>query len=369
MEEHSIKRTVVLTLTNCCNLHCSYCYEGMKNNRSMSFETARRILEQKFAANTGNELQIDFHGGEPLYCFDIIRQICEWAFSEKRYCKYIFFVGTNGTLLTRSMKQWFIDHKDRVWLGLSLDGNKWMHDVNRSNSFDNIDLSFFSQNWPGQPIKMTISKETLPYVADGVIFAHESGFEVSFNLAYGIEWSDDLLPVYQSQMDRLVTYYISHPQIKRASNFEKKLVSVFSDAPLERHCGAGKYMEAYDTEGVKYPCHMFSSNTLETKKWQTIADADFADEAIYEDAACGECSIRRLCPTCYGMNFIERGNIRNRDKRLCGFNKINTLSICNLRYHELIDKPVSDFSEDEYAELKAIQYLYNKLQDEGFPIV
>lgn len=361
MNNTSTKKTIVLTLTNRCNLCCTYCYEELKDNRSMSFEIAKAILEKEFSASVNEELQIDFHGGEPLYCFEQIKQLCEWTFSEKRHCKYIFFIGTNGTLLTPSMKEWLIKHKERVWVGLSLDGTKQMHNINRSNSYDLIDLAFFTTHWPHQTIKMTVSKETLPNVAQGVIFAHEKGFEVSFNLAYGIEWTEDMLDIYDHQMDILVEYYKMHPYIKRAVNFDKKLIAVFSEAPIERHCGAGKYMKAYDTEGNEYPCHMFSANTLESARWKEIANSDFADEKIFEDEECAMCPIYRLCPTCYGMNFMERNNIGKRDKRLCGFNKINTKTICKLRYNDLIDKPNDAITEDEYAELKAVQYLFGKL--------
>ncbi|MEG1708196.1 MAG: radical SAM protein [Acinetobacter sp.] len=361
MRSNCEKRTVVLTLTNKCNLHCIYCYEGLKDNHSMSFETAKAILDKEFALNENKELQIDFHGGEPLYCFDMIKQLCEWSLSQKRNCKYIFFIGTNGTLLTPTMKKWFVEHKDRVWLGLSLDGTKQMHNINRSNSFDSIDIDFFTTHWPKQSIKMTLSKQTLPDVAKGVIFAHEKGFEVSFNLAYGIAWTDDMLDIYEKQLDILVAYYKAHPALKIAANFDKKLVTVFSQDPLERHCGAGKYMKAYDTYGKEYPCHMFASNTLENNRWAEIANSDFDDETIFEDEECHLCPIYRLCPTCYGMNFIERNNIGKRDKRLCGFNKINTKAICKLRYNNLIDKPNSEITAEEYAELKAVKYLFGQL--------
>lgn len=362
MEARHTKRTVILTVTNRCNLQCTYCYEALKNNRSMSLETAKEILQKEFAANRGNELQIDFHGGEPLFRFDLIKEACEWAFSERRNCKYIFFIGTNGTLLTQPMKEWFVKHKDRIWLGLSLDGTKEMHDINRSNSFDTIDLGFFRDNWPDQTIKMTISKETLPDTANGVIFAHEHGFKVSFNLAYGINWDKTLLAKYREQMNKLVRYYISHPDIPRAANFDKRLVAVLSKEPLKRHCGAGEYMKAYDTEGNEYPCHMFSGNTLNPEEWQKIAGVNFGDENIYADAECENCPIYRVCPTCYGMNYLERGNIGCRDKRLCEFNKINTLAICGLRYGDLIDKPAEEFTDEDYAELKAVEFLYDALE-------
>ena len=44
MEERKIK-TVTLTLTQACNLSCTYCYEHHKSNRRMSVETAKSIVD------------------------------------------------------------------------------------------------------------------------------------------------------------------------------------------------------------------------------------------------------------------------------------------------------------------------------------
>lgn len=43
-----------------------------------------------------------------------------------------------------------------------------MHNLNRSNSYNDIDVDFFRKTWPTQAIKMTISAETLPMLADGI---------------------------------------------------------------------------------------------------------------------------------------------------------------------------------------------------------
>ena len=64
-----------------------------------------------------------------------------------------------------------------------------MHNINRSNSYDDIDLDFFLEMYPAQDVKMTISKDTLPNLAEGVIELHHKGFLVSCNLAYQIDWS------------------------------------------------------------------------------------------------------------------------------------------------------------------------------------
>ena len=86
------------------------------------------------------------------------------------------------------MKEWLKDHADVLQVGLSLDGTKEMHNINRCGSFDKIDLEFFKTVYPEESVKMTISKQTLGDIAEGVIFAQDLGYEVSCNLAYGIDW-------------------------------------------------------------------------------------------------------------------------------------------------------------------------------------
>ena len=118
----------------------------------------------------------------------MIKQITNYACQELNDFPHTIFLTTNGTLVHGDVQKWLIDHKDCVICGLSLDGTREMHNTNRSNSFDSIDIDFFAENYPMQDIKMTISRETLPTMAEGVMYAHKRGFEVSCNLAYGIDW-------------------------------------------------------------------------------------------------------------------------------------------------------------------------------------
>lgn len=52
-----------------------------------------------------------------------------------------------------------------------------MHNVNRSNSYDDIDLDFFLEMYPEQDVKMTVSRETLPHLAEGVIELHQKDLQ------------------------------------------------------------------------------------------------------------------------------------------------------------------------------------------------
>ncbi len=212
--ERKIK-TITITLTQSCNLKCSYCYEKNKSPKVMTFNVAQQIIDKELQNKdkyTGFE--IDLFGGEPFLQFELIKQITDYACQKLNDFPHTIFLTTNGTLVHGDVQKWLIDHKDCVICGLSLDGTREMHNTNRSNSFDSIDIDFFAENYPMQDIKMTISRETLPTMAEGVIYAHKRGFEVSCNLAYGIDWSDpDNVAILDRELHKLIDFYIANPQI------------------------------------------------------------------------------------------------------------------------------------------------------------
>lgn len=158
-QERKIK-TITITLTQSCNLKCSYCYENNKSPKAMTFNTAQQIIDKELQNKdkyTGFE--IDLFGGEPFLQFELIKQITNYACQELNDFPHTIFLTTNGTLVHGDVQKWLIDHKDCVICGLSLDGTREMHNTNRSNSFDSIDIDFFAENYPMQDIKMTISRE------------------------------------------------------------------------------------------------------------------------------------------------------------------------------------------------------------------
>ena len=143
MEERKIK-TVTLTLTQACNLSCTYCYEHHKSNRRMSVETAKSIVDyelKNFADFEG--IEFDLFGGEPFLAFDLVREITDYICSKKGDIPCTVFATTNGTLVHGEVQDWLREHVGCFICGLSLDGTRDMHNVNRSNSYDDIDLDFF----------------------------------------------------------------------------------------------------------------------------------------------------------------------------------------------------------------------------------
>ena len=319
------RKTVMLTITEACNLNCVYCYEHNKTSREMSRELIFKIIENVLQ-NSDTAVEFSFHGGEPFLKFDLMRETAEYFW--KKYNpenKYVFFSSTNGTLLTEDNEEWLYGHKEHFWCGLSFDGTKAMQDKNRSNSADDIDLNFFAETWPKQPVKMTVSLTTLPNLAEGTIFLHNRGFEVNNNLAYGLGWNDDAnIKIFSGQLETLMDFYLENPDITPASILSLNVEWFTKDNKVEprRFCGAGKQMKCFDTEGKEYPCHFFMDINSAGNKPKTSGMEILKTEDCLLDSFCKDCEIRLVCPTCYGYNFVATGDPAKRDRNLCILSKI-----------------------------------------------
>ena len=104
-------KTLILHLTDACNLNCRYCYhtEGdLKQGKKkiMGEDVACRAVD--FLLNHAGELEevvLVFFGGEPLLNFRVIPTVVDYA-CQKAYAKakkINFAITTNGTLLTEEI--------------------------------------------------------------------------------------------------------------------------------------------------------------------------------------------------------------------------------------------------------------------------
>lgn len=293
----------------------------------MSFETAIPIIEQYLNSSSTNydECEIDLFGGEPLLNFPLIKKICEYVWSKPWKKPYIFFASTNGTLVHGEIKEWFSKNKDRFYLGLSLDGTPDMQNCNRSNSYARIDVAFFKETWPNSLVKMTLSQQTLPQLAEGVIYLHSLGFEVHSNPAYGIDWTNpENTAILTRELKKLIDYYLEHPEIKPCTLLDMKIE--YQGFAEKKWCGVGIEMAVFGVDGKKYPCHGYLPLSIGQEKADASLQIDFSLTDNLIDPKCKGCILYNVCPTCYGSNYSMTGNsaIRNQDQ--CNFSKVRALA-------------------------------------------
>ena len=243
----SRRRICTLVLTYSCNLNCIYCYESFKDNsgkKQMLLETAKEILRKEIEYTTLSpsldDIDFNFIGGEPLMAFPLIKEICEWAWEQNWHLPFIFYATTNGTLLNEEMKNWFRKHADKIVLGLSVDGKSGMQYLNRGCSSENLSIDFIYSCWPEQQFKMTISKETLPLVAEGVIYMHEKGLSLSTTIAQGVIWNHRDAVIYREVLNYLLAYYMEHSDVVPVALFTKNISKMFQPYGVNNKCcGSG----------------------------------------------------------------------------------------------------------------------------------
>lgn len=305
-------RTITLLLTENCNLSCIYCYEHNKAPKSMNFETAKKILDNELSErNMEIPVIIDLFGGEPFLNFELMKHIVDYVCHEYGTEGIQFFTTTNGTLVHGEIQEWLKTNRAIFTCGISLDGTERAHNINRSNSFSKIDIDFFLNTYPEQNVKMTISKESLPYLSESVIFLTELGFNVGCNCAEGIDWSDSkYAKILGEQLNLLIDYYLEYPEAPKCTMLDAKIdVLSHPNSALHRHCGSGRYMHCYDTQGECYPCQLFAPISVGEKAIK-LKDADLSDEVSIEwlDMRCAHCYYLPICPRCEGANYSSTGS-------------------------------------------------------------
>lgn len=310
---------VGLLTTYRCNLNCKYCYILKKRNKDMTLEMAQSILEP-FLRKKEGLLNIAFMGGETLLSMDVIRPLVEWAEKGSWYRRYRFFGSTNGTLLNEDMKMWLKQHRHILTLGLSYDGLPDAQKNNRSSK--DIDIDFFINTWPTQPIQMTINTETVEQMADGVIYLLNRGATVHPNVAFEeYEWPKEKIVEYGKQLNKLIYYYScndKHPLISQfIHNLNEYADNINTSTTPKEICGAGHGFQVFDVDGLSYPCHMLSPLVMEGDKLQIIKNGLISKTTDFSDENCRNCPYRTSCPTCIACNYLYRGYIQKRDKTHC----------------------------------------------------
>jgi uncharacterized protein len=140
--------SIILEVTERCNLRCNYCIYHSKHqsyrefgNKNMSIALAKKAIDFLASYSKCNkEIYIGFYGGEPLINFPLIKQSIKYAKNLFNDQKITFSMTTNATLLTEEIADFLVANEMSIII--SLDGPKDIHNQNRV--FINQEGSFTS---------------------------------------------------------------------------------------------------------------------------------------------------------------------------------------------------------------------------------
>ena len=121
-------RLLRLYVTKTCNMACTYCFEPEHNGPQMNLDTLTRAVRafrdwlMKHPDQSYELIKINFFGGEPLVCKDLLRQAVPVIYETMQGFerKYKITINTNATLITPEVAHWLVTN--RIMVYTSLDG-------------------------------------------------------------------------------------------------------------------------------------------------------------------------------------------------------------------------------------------------------
>ncbi|WP_295471263.1 radical SAM protein [uncultured Subdoligranulum sp.] len=359
----AMKKHIFLSVTERCNLNCIYCFEKSKRPDVMSLEKAMEIIEAEMQAPDSAQLSIDFMGGEPFLEFERIRQICEVMWARDWPKPYKFVTTTNGTLVHGEIARWLESHRDSFLCFLSIDGPREVHNLNRTNSFDQIDVAYFRRNWPQAKAKTICSKKSLKYLAETVEYISELGFpEIDLKLAYAFDWtSAEEMAELERQFARLVDFYLEHPEYHPASLLDVDMTRLnFAGKPPVKWCTCGVETVSYDMQGNRFPCRYYQDlirygKVTPEQMWQE----DYTHIQNTIKGRCRNCLLRDVCRTCYAYNMDTCGDYGLKNYDACQLSRVSAYYSAQL----LLKKAEKGLAEGSPAALEGARQVVQAWQD------
>ena len=125
--------TMVLSITERCNMNCSYCIYHDRFNSTieapeMSWEIAKKAIDQMIGyIENVKSFHWGFYGGECLLRFDFIKVCVDYIKKHSKGIKNTFGITTNGLLMKNAEIRKYLAENE-FFIGISLDGPQSVHD-------------------------------------------------------------------------------------------------------------------------------------------------------------------------------------------------------------------------------------------------
>lgn len=350
-------KNIIFIVTKDCQLACKYCYlVGKNSNEKMTWEIGKQTIDyilNEFSQSKG--IILDFIGGEPFLEIELIDRICDYfkveAYKRDLACfnNYRFNVSTNGINYNSPKVQEFIcKNKKHVSIGITIDGTKRKHDLNRiwkgtnkeKGSYDDVvkNIPLWLEQIPNAETKVTISSADIPYIKESVLHLYSLGIhEVNINCVFEDVWKegDDIL--FEEQLIELADAIIDGGYYKDyVCSFFTEHIGKPMNMQLENQnwCGAGK-MLAVDAEGNFYPCMRFAKYSLRSKDALIIGNVHDGidknklrpfltlDRCTQSKQECIDCEVASGCAWCQGENYdaADTPTIYQRSTAICKMHK------------------------------------------------
>ena len=323
-------KTLILEITEECNLRCTYCvfdekYVSERNhsNKTMLIELAYEAVQDFYNRTNKDEGYIVFYGGEPLLVFETIKKIVNFA-NKISNGRIKFSFTTNGLALSPSKFDFLIDNN--FLITISLDGDKETHDKHRvtvtgKGTFDAITNNllklksyndrFFREHVlincvisdaedlekiNNYFIENDFKKESLrfsPVLQNSISIDNSITHRISLE-SVKKSLRKSLLPVEQQFLDSILKK-IEFRKLDDEAHLGKKLCVPFSNRTYVRTDGKIQFCERIENYGM----------SKDTTVNLTVKSQDIYSEfKLFKQDACSKCFAYNFCEMC-PASFIK----------------------------------------------------------------
>ena len=343
--------TMVLNVTNQCNLACTYCYEygedkivdteHGKQSKFMSEQTALASVDF-LLKESARVAHLTFFGGETLLNFPVLKSTI--AYARRRAAEagkdIDFSLTTNATLLKPEIIEFLAENQ--VGVTISIDGPREMQDKfrvfhNGAGSYDVVapKIKELLRVHRTRPIgaRVTLTSDTLDITRIYRHLTEEMGFwEVGFapvttspqqQYAIGEHGFDRML----GQFRTLAAEFLEHVAVNRHhgfTNVKDTLEEIHKGVSKAYPCGAGLGLLGVSTDGDVALCHRFAGS--DAHKFGTVHDgidrdaqtAFLQQHHINDKTDCQTCWARPLCSGgCYHEAHVRYGTTTRPNLHYC----------------------------------------------------
>ena len=355
---------LMLSITERCNLRCSYCYykeSHMSRSVDMSdqvMEDTMRLAVSRCIEKKDSDLRITFFGGEPLVRMDFIKKTVKFVKGMVKECRselpkdfeLCYAVNTNGTLLSDEIIKYL--KREKFTIFVSIDGPAKRHDQARKTSNGSGSFKAIAPYIPAlveldATVLMVVTQAHVKGFADAVKWVFKQGFTkvgtcLDFNGSWTGEEFDALIPEYEKLARFWYKAKKAHSKIYLSTIQDKVSMDVLGGRQKKSTCFLCLDALAVAANGNTFPCTRFISS----RKGAPYVTGNVSDKqsGIYKGVmpkevqsfmdhdrkGCNGCAIRYRCLAheCGCTSFYTTGSLKRVSPEVCTHERI-LCAICD----------------------------------------
>ena len=310
-----------------CNLACKYCfyYDVAANRDHESFgfmeDSTMETLILKALDSATDHITFAFQGGEPTVIgLDYYKKFVNTVNQHIHNQSIHYALQTNGTLLTDEFCDFL--HQNNFLVGLSLDGPKDMHDLNRidakkNGSFKSVDQAarLMTKHKVDFNILTVVTKSTVRHVQKIYRYFKSQGYHYLQFIPCISDFNDSKLQAYNITPKEYGNFLVQlfdlwyqdiingeHISIRLFDNYVQMLLGMPPEScDMNGFCSVNPVVEA---DGSVYPCDFYvldqwqlgniHTDSLENMIGSTLAH-DFISSGSPHAEECDACPYFPLC--------------------------------------------------------------------------